>query len=67
MAENDPKNNDGLSQEELDRQEVNDLPNREAMSVIAADATPMYYFDEPVLDRNLDPTYKTDPVDLPTS
>ncbi|MDQ5823039.1 MAG: hypothetical protein M3441_02375 [Chloroflexota bacterium] len=67
MAENDPKNNDGLSPEEIDQQEISDLPNREAMSLITPDPTPVYYFDEPVLDRHLDPTYKTDPVDLPTA
>jgi len=63
MAEKDPKNNDGLSQEELEQQEVNDLPNREAMSLISPDPMPPIYFDDPpLLDQHLDPTYKTDPL-----
>ena len=67
MAEKDPKNNDGLSAEELEQQEISDLPRREAMSVLTPDATPMYYFDEPILDQGLDPTFKTDPVIKPTA
>lgn len=63
MADNDPKNNDGLSPEELDQQEVSDLPNREAMSLIGADPTAPVYFDgDPILDQHLDPGFRTDPV-----
>ncbi|MEA2573305.1 MAG: hypothetical protein QOH93_603 [Chloroflexia bacterium] len=65
MAEKDPKNNDGLSPEELEQQEVSDLPKREAMSVLSPDATPMYYFGDPVLDQGLDPTFKPDPIKPP--
>jgi len=61
MAENDPKNNDGLSPEELDQQEVSDLPNREAMSLISTDPMPPIYLDDdPILSR-----YPEPPVEKP--
>lgn len=66
MPDKDPKSNDGLSPEELEQQEVSDLPRREAMSVITPDATPLYEFDQPILDQGLDPTFKTTPFDKTT-
>ncbi len=66
MAENDPKNNDGLSPEELDQQEASDLPNREAMSLISPDPMPPTYFDgDPILDQPLDPRFPAPPVEKP--
>ncbi len=68
MADNDPKNNDGLSPEEIDQQEVADLPNREAMSLIAPDPMPPSYFGgDPILDPNLDPGQRTLPIVQPTT
>jgi hypothetical protein len=68
MADNDPKNNDGLSPEELDQQEVSNLPNREAMSLISPDpVTPTYFDGDPILDQNLDPGYFKDPIIKPTA
>ncbi len=74
MAENDPKTNDGLSAEEIEQQEVSNLPNREAMSVLTPDATALYPFDPPILDQHLDPSYggvgprdSLDPVVPPTA
>jgi hypothetical protein len=67
MADNDLKNNDGLSPEELDQQEISDLPNREAMSVIGTDPTSAFYFDgDPILDQHLDPTFGK-PIVEPTA
>ena len=63
MADNDLKNNDGLSPEELEQQEVSDLPNREAMSLIGADpAAPIYFDGDPILDQRLDPSYVKGPI-----
>ncbi len=66
MAENDPKNNDGLSQEELEQLEASDLPNREAMSLISPGPIPAtIYYDDPLLGQSTDPISPSLPVEPP--
>lgn len=68
MAENDPKTNDGLSLEELEQQEVSDLPNREAMSLISPDPMPpTIFYDDPVLGEHAVPGSRTLPIEEPTT
>lgn len=68
MADNDTKKSDGLSPEELDSQEVSNLPNREAMSMITPDPVTPGPIDDgfPPLDQHLDPKYIGPPIIKPT-
>jgi hypothetical protein len=63
MAEKDPKSNDGLSAEELEQQDVADLPRREAMSLISPDPMPPTtdFNGDVLLDRGLDPSFEKGP------